>query len=338
MTESERRNLFSFATKELSQDAFLLWLFNNYDDEEVAPAAYALLGKFCGLAPDEKIISLRTRAQWHKIDVSVWFETDGGKKYALFIEDKTDSSEHNQLTDYNGHIDSSEKTRGHTVCKIYYKPGILYQDEIKRVEDAGWKYFEFDEICDFLKPFAGSSDPIVRMYIEHILARGEALSSTEKPQKNDTTIDLLAWLAFFEKTAIPRMEKEFEGENVQFKAWRAKRYPYVVLGAFYKGDEFVPYLEIRSRDCLDGKFKARILCHGMKEAYIPKQEALIKRIEKNELFTCGKLCYSKKGKPIFPKRIGYTKKRLLRAEDTEEFIEAVKRSAKAYLGLMKDWD
>ena len=32
VTESEK-NLFTYATKELSQDAFLLWLFNNYDDE-----------------------------------------------------------------------------------------------------------------------------------------------------------------------------------------------------------------------------------------------------------------------------------------------------------------
>ncbi len=340
MNQNERRNLFTYATKELSQDAFLLWLFNNYDDEEVSPTSYALLRKFCGLAPDEKILSLETKAQWHKIDVSVWFSTDSGKKYALFVEDKTDSAEHNQLEEYNGHIDSSKKIREHNVCKIYYKPGKLYQDEMKRVEDAGWKYFEFGEICNLLKPFAGSSDPIVRMYIEHILAREEALSATEKPKNNDTPLDLLAWLSFFEKTAIPRMEKEFEGENVQFKTWRARHYPYIVLAAFYKGDECIPYLEIRSRNCIDGKFTAYILCYGMDITYALKghQEKLIKRIEKSELFKCGKLCYSKKGKPIFPKQIGYTKEELLQAEDTDEFIEAVKKSVREFLDLMRDWD
>ena len=122
MTENERRNLFTYATKELSQDAFLLWLFNNYDDEEVVPAVYALLREFCGLEKDEKILSLETKAQWNKIDVSVWFETNKGKKYALFIEDKVDSGEHNQLEEYNKHTLTS-KEEGHEVSRIYYKPG-----------------------------------------------------------------------------------------------------------------------------------------------------------------------------------------------------------------------
>ena len=43
------KNLFNYATKELSQDAFLMWLFENYDDSELGEIANALLGNFRAL-------------------------------------------------------------------------------------------------------------------------------------------------------------------------------------------------------------------------------------------------------------------------------------------------
>ena len=44
------KNLFERATKELSQDAFLLWLFENYDSDNphVREAVYTLLRPFVG--------------------------------------------------------------------------------------------------------------------------------------------------------------------------------------------------------------------------------------------------------------------------------------------------
>lgn len=338
MTENERRNLFTYATKELSQDAFLLWLFNNYDDEEVAPAVYALLREFCGLEKDEKILSLETKAQWNKIDVSVWFETNKGKKYALFIEDKVDSGEHNQLEEYNKHTQTS-KEEGYEVSRIYYKPGYLYPDEIERVETAGWEHYDIHQIYALFEPYEKScKNPILRQYIEHILARERILSTTEKPERSESALDLLAWLAFYNKAVIPSLEKEFGKSGAAFYAWSAGHYGYVCLSARHRDDIKIPYLEIRSRDCLDGKFMARILCYGMDEAYIPKQEALIERTKNSELFECKYLRHSKKGKEIFPKQVGYIKEGILQAKTTEEFIEAVKKSVREFLDLMRDWD
>ena len=337
MTESERRNLFTYATKELSQDAFLMWLFNNYDDEDVGPVVYALLREFCGLK-GEKICSLETKAQWHNIDISVWFETNDGKKHALFIEDKTDSGEHNQLTEYNKHI-APLKDEGFIVCKVYYKPGYVYEDERERVKTSEWgEPYDEDKIYALFQPFANSPNPIVRMYIEHIFARKKALSVTDKPQKNQNAVDFLEWLTFFSKIVIKGLEKEFDKNVVQLGTWRAGQYPYICLVARYKGKENVPYLEIQSRDCTDANFKARILCYGMDIAFIPQQKELIERIKASELFECKNLHYRKKGKDIIPKQIGYTKEGALRADTTEEFIEAVKKSVEEYLKLMEDWD
>lgn len=65
-------NLFDYATKELSQDAFLRWLFQNYDDPVVGEVSNCLLGEFCHFQDGEKVGSLHTEAQKNKIDISAW--------------------------------------------------------------------------------------------------------------------------------------------------------------------------------------------------------------------------------------------------------------------------
>ena len=67
------KNLFDYATKELSQDAFLRWLFESYEDNEIKPHAGFLLRKFCKLADSDIITDVKTAAQWCKIDIEVKF-------------------------------------------------------------------------------------------------------------------------------------------------------------------------------------------------------------------------------------------------------------------------
>lgn len=45
------KNLFDFATKELSQDAFLRWLFENYncENEDVKKVCEKILSEFTGI-------------------------------------------------------------------------------------------------------------------------------------------------------------------------------------------------------------------------------------------------------------------------------------------------
>ena len=103
------KNLFDYATKELSQDAFLRWLFENYDCEnkKVRNVCEKLFNAFTNNELNFSKIdknSLRTVAQWKNIDVSIWFAIDD-KKYLIVIEDKTTSEEHKQLENYNKKIE-----------------------------------------------------------------------------------------------------------------------------------------------------------------------------------------------------------------------------------------
>ena len=77
------KNLFDYATKELSQDAFLRWLFENYEDPILGEAANDIIGKFCNFRENEKLQALETKTQWNKIDISIWLATTLGRKVAL---------------------------------------------------------------------------------------------------------------------------------------------------------------------------------------------------------------------------------------------------------------
>ena len=123
------KNLFDYATKELSQDAFLRWLFENYncENEEVVKFCKKVFNAFTNNELNFlKIEELTTTAQWNKIDVSIWFKCSG-KDYLIVVEDKTTSEEHNQLEDYNKKIDAhcdwliqNNERKIEQVYKVFY--------------------------------------------------------------------------------------------------------------------------------------------------------------------------------------------------------------------------
>ena len=108
----DMKNIFDFATKELSQDAFLRWLFENYNcgDSQVRAACRRLFDSFTNNKLDfEKIENLKTVAQWKSIDVAIWFDI-GDKNYLIVIEDKTfTSDQNNQLQRYRDAISEHNK-------------------------------------------------------------------------------------------------------------------------------------------------------------------------------------------------------------------------------------
>jgi hypothetical protein len=78
------KNLFDYATKELSQDAFLRWLFENYncENENIKRVCRTIFAEFTKERKlnFEEISELRTQAQWKYIDVSIWFTSTGKNK------------------------------------------------------------------------------------------------------------------------------------------------------------------------------------------------------------------------------------------------------------------
>ena len=76
------KNLFKYATKELSQDAFLRWLFENYEDQYLGPVVVDFINTFTADQYEPKlrpqlslkygdITKLKTCAQKNDIDVTI---------------------------------------------------------------------------------------------------------------------------------------------------------------------------------------------------------------------------------------------------------------------------
>jgi len=99
------KNPFTYATKKLSQDAFICSMLANYNTIELEDDAYRLLNLLMGIENSNDkfkvgdIKELDTKRQLNYIDIVVdfWITTlkDPQSHYIIAIEDKTSSSLHN---------------------------------------------------------------------------------------------------------------------------------------------------------------------------------------------------------------------------------------------------
>lgn len=257
------KNLFDFATKELSQDAFLRWLFENYDcdDKEVKDASRNLILEFI---KDEKykpsdIKSLWTKAQDHNADISMHIEMNNGDKYGILIEDKTNSGEHNQLKKYKALFDNDGfwKKNTNKMLYVFYKTGRLQQYEKDVIKKEGWLEYNIKMISSFFDKYKNSTNLILNNYANHICEIYEKLDNSNKPIDEDA--DLFQWEAFFTNVLLPKYKDKYT-------CWASiARFGYAYIGFKIKGFDFegAPYLEIRSRDCLNNTFQSKILTYGL---------------------------------------------------------------------------
>ena len=103
MTDNTKKsnNLFNFATSELSQDAFFCWSLNWLAVKEDTDDPYykygkAMLDLFLGENKKDIYKEVKVLKQFNRIDVLVLFKDNQDNQYALIIEDKTNTSEHNE--------------------------------------------------------------------------------------------------------------------------------------------------------------------------------------------------------------------------------------------------
>ncbi len=170
------KNLFDYATKELSQDAFLCWLFANYkcENKKLSEISVKLLSAFSFPLSADKIENFQIFKQWKHIDVLVQFEYDN-EIHLIAIEDKTYSEEHEQLKEYNKELDGYAKiifarekkmVESH---KVFYKTAVLSDAEKIRVENSNrWTIFGIKQINDFFSKYSKTGSEILDDYIEHI--------------------------------------------------------------------------------------------------------------------------------------------------------------------------
>ena len=171
-----KNNLFTFATSELSQDAFICWCLNwiNYPNENLYSMAKDI---FSNLLEEENIrnIKVEIKRQFRKTDILVLLK-DFNKAY--IIEDKTYSSEHNeQIKKYKEDIETIKKELKIGIVKtVYFKTGFWFSDDDSVLADIKINRKEF---LDILNKYKGKN-PILDDYCEHF----ERVTKDEEKEKN----------------------------------------------------------------------------------------------------------------------------------------------------------
>ncbi|MCY3737695.1 MAG: PD-(D/E)XK nuclease family protein [Gemmatimonadaceae bacterium] len=207
-------NIFRYATKEISQDAFICWL--------VACASQATgdLQK-CGLA----LVRMLFRAgassgksvpvlgsdgkptshdgpcdvedvkepdrQNSKIDVSFQAQVDG-QMVTFVIEDKTGTRDHDdQLERYLESVRTDDQSED-LIKPVYFKTGYVFSNEREDVEEKGYCVLEAAEIKRFLaRQPATRENEILRQYSENL---GNLIRSRSRAQRKwDLDQDYVQW-------------------------------------------------------------------------------------------------------------------------------------------------
>lgn len=149
-------NIFSYATSELSQDAFICWLLQwaASDLKAINPKLNECGTKFIdalflrsGKTKPEYIDSIEVKKQVENIDVLVLIKETSGDVHAIIIEDKTDTKHHSmQLERYYKIVRDKFKIPEKNIIPIYLKTGD--QSSYSAVKECGfYEFLRNDFLC-----------------------------------------------------------------------------------------------------------------------------------------------------------------------------------------------
>ena len=209
---TNRPNLFSFATKELSQDAMICWLVKwsgvmaDTEEEKGLQACGeafvdALLGEGRELAGPVKGTSIYRQDK--DIDVLALVK-DQGKRHVLLIEDKTHTRERGgQLQGYLDRVKNGETRVGKEgkhwdlLHPIYLKTGNQSLAADERIEKQGYRVFRRKEWLRVLDAYEGNH-PILIDFREHLRCwENQFLSFRNWRKDRQSKWSRAGWQGFF---------------------------------------------------------------------------------------------------------------------------------------------
>lgn len=190
-------NLFTYATSELSQDAFLCWLMSWSDDSlsDIDEQIHVCARKFIQLAFNkaslevpQEIRNVTVRKQDSNIDVLCVIN----EEYAIIIEDKVETKQHSgQLSRYLTEVLAKGFPMGN-IIPLYYKTGD--QSNYDQVISSGYYPIERHEIIDVLNSYTGLNN-ILCDYRDFLSYKDSLVSAfIDKPASE---WDYHCWIGFF---------------------------------------------------------------------------------------------------------------------------------------------
>lgn len=259
------KNIFDFATKELSQDAFLMWLLENYEDEEIGAFAKYFLLKMIDEKENSTVTNLKTRAQCkdlHNADVLIECKING-KDVAIVLEDKVFTGQHdNQLEKIEEKMVETYKNKRVIYC-IFYKTGFVSKKEVREIKNnnKNWRIFNSYNINEcFEKFYENRNIPnmLLSMYRDYIkdlvtifnISDDDIIDETKKEWGEKSN----KWVALFDQ-----FDQGDNDRGVEF--FRSYWFKYI----FIKNDDNFFSVEIRSNTMEKGKYSLKLVMYSMNE-------------------------------------------------------------------------
>ena len=149
-------NIFSYAPGELSQDAFLLWLFNHLEEkgnQDLYNLSWSLLNEFLISSGKDQITNRdEYKIFWHKqyLKIDVLIQLDGPTKILILLEDKVhaEESRSNQVDFYKSQLEKDDVLKGYSIYPIYFKTG--YIGDWENVQNK-YPVFDTSKIYEIMK-------------------------------------------------------------------------------------------------------------------------------------------------------------------------------------------
>ena len=277
------KNLFAYANHELSQDAFLRWLFENHDEadagEDVRYFSDGLLRYLCDLPLQGKIQVQSARAQLKHLDVVVDF-TYESQDYHLAIEDKNDARLYNDLNKYDVEF---QNARPNGIRRaVIYKTGYASEEEHSKAEACHWPFYDLDDLMarfGILREKVPPKDEILAGYLQHLAI----LQSYMSPQSSLTDIFAIPHDDKHRvgKAMIARLgQKEYPNFIATTHAWGGKYYSLGLEVASAQG--VIPTIEFKDCDCktYQGQIHVLLLIQAWNCNEIDPEKAEKKRCKK----------------------------------------------------------
>lgn len=198
ITFEDTPNLFDYATSELSQDAFILWLLNwaniEYEkyDEDLYQTAQCFVKMLLGLDHDISVTSVKTYKQLNNIDVFAIIN----ERYALIIEDKVNTGTHDdQLKRYKEWTSNHCEFKKLDLVCIYLKTGNESLSYLKQIEqEEHYKIIVRKDILEILRNCNSNNSIIVNFYKHMVEIEKDTNSYKQLPVEKWTWN---AWQGFY---------------------------------------------------------------------------------------------------------------------------------------------
>lgn len=204
---TRRPNIFSYATSELSQDAFLCWLLewsiasNKAFHPKLHECAEQFVKTLLALPDDTSfaVQKIKIFRQRFKIDVLVEINDE----YVILIEDKVDTKFHSdQLSKYAKKVaqhyemlDKKNKEKPHwKIKKHYLKSYLVWDDERAFVEREDYQVFDINDFTSFFGPYSTVDHDVFHDFWQNILRRQDRYEAYKSDPPNSWHPD--TWNSF----------------------------------------------------------------------------------------------------------------------------------------------